>query len=108
MRGRTRSGIIHVWQTDCNSINPMAFPKRDGVEEGFGLLFRKGSLLDDYRLSRPTSETRDYENPIRQRHSLTVSAITEIARAIASHCAVMASGGIRTQADAAGAIGIGR
>jgi 2,4-dienoyl-CoA reductase-like NADH-dependent reductase (Old Yellow Enzyme family) len=63
--------------------------------------------LDDYRLSRPTSETRDYKNPIAQRHVPTVSPITEIARVIAGRCAVMASGGIRTSADAEGAIKLG-
>ncbi len=63
--------------------------------------------LDDYRMSRPTSETRDYKNPIAQRHALTVSPITEIARVIAGRCAVMASGGIRTCADAEGAIELG-
>jgi 2,4-dienoyl-CoA reductase-like NADH-dependent reductase (Old Yellow Enzyme family) len=63
--------------------------------------------LDDYRMSRPTSETRDYSNPIVQRHALTVSPITGIARVIAGRCAVMASGGIRTCADAEGAIELG-
>ena len=63
--------------------------------------------LDDYRMSRPTSETRDYKNPIAQSHVLTVSPITEIARVIAGRCAVMASGGIRTCADAEGAIKLG-
>lgn len=60
--------------------------------------------LDDYRLSRPTSETRDYKNPIVQTHVPALSPITEIARVIAGRCAVMASGGIRTCADAEGAI----
>jgi 2,4-dienoyl-CoA reductase-like NADH-dependent reductase (Old Yellow Enzyme family) len=63
--------------------------------------------LDDYRMSRPTSETRDYKNPIAQGHAPTVSPITEIARVIAGRCAVMASGGIRTCADAEGAIELG-
>lgn len=63
--------------------------------------------LDDYRMSRPTSETRDYKTPIAQRHAPTVSPITEIARVIAGRCAVMASGGIRTCADAEGAIELG-
>lgn len=63
--------------------------------------------LDDYRMSRPTSETRDYKNPIAQRQAPTVSPITEIARVIAGRCAVMASGGIRTCADAEGAIELG-
>ncbi len=63
--------------------------------------------LDDCRLSRPTSETRDYKNPIVQTHVPTVSPISEIARVIAGRCAVMASGGIRTRADAEGAIKLG-
>jgi 2,4-dienoyl-CoA reductase-like NADH-dependent reductase (Old Yellow Enzyme family) len=63
--------------------------------------------LDDYRMSRPTSETRDYKNPIAQRQAPAVSPITEIARVIAGRCAVMASGGIRTCADAEGAIELG-
>ena len=63
--------------------------------------------LDDYRMSRPTSETRDYKNPIEQRQAPAVSPITEIARVIAGRCAVMASGGIRTCADAEGAIKLG-
>ena len=63
--------------------------------------------LDDFRMSRPTSETRDYKNPIKQTQVLAVSPITEIARVIAGRCAVMASGGVKTCADAEAAIQLG-
>jgi 2,4-dienoyl-CoA reductase-like NADH-dependent reductase (Old Yellow Enzyme family) len=63
--------------------------------------------LDDYRKSRPTGETRVYNGPVEKTFDLAESPITEFARVIAGRCAVMASGGIRTCADAGGAIELG-
>ena len=63
--------------------------------------------LDDYRKSRPAGETRVYNGPVEQTEVPAESPITEIARVIAGRSAVMASGGIKTCADAEGAIGLG-
>jgi 2,4-dienoyl-CoA reductase-like NADH-dependent reductase (Old Yellow Enzyme family) len=63
--------------------------------------------LDDYRMSRPTGETRVYDRPVEIRVSSAESPVTEFARVIAGRSAVMASGGIKTCADAEGAIGLG-
>jgi 2,4-dienoyl-CoA reductase-like NADH-dependent reductase (Old Yellow Enzyme family) len=63
--------------------------------------------LDDYRASRPTGETRVYDRPVEQAPVPTESPITELARVIAGRAAVMASGGIKTCADAEGAIKLG-
>ena len=63
--------------------------------------------LDDYRKSRPTGETRVYNGPVAEIDTPAESPITEFARVIAGHCAVMASGGIRTCLDAEGAIKLG-
>jgi 2,4-dienoyl-CoA reductase-like NADH-dependent reductase (Old Yellow Enzyme family) len=63
--------------------------------------------LDDYRKSRPTGETRVYNGPVEQSFDLEASPITEFARVIAGRAAVLASGGIKTCADAEGAIKLG-
>ena len=64
--------------------------------------------LDDYRMSRPAGETRVYDRPVESAHAaVDKSPITELARVIAGRAAVMASGGIKTCADAEGAIGMG-
>ncbi|MCW5702485.1 MAG: alpha-hydroxy-acid oxidizing protein [Bradyrhizobium sp.] len=63
--------------------------------------------LDDYRKSRPAGETRVYNGPVEQTEVPAESPITEIARVIAGRSAVMASGGIKTCADAEGAIALG-
>src|SRR3954452_16860489 len=63
--------------------------------------------LDDYRKSRPTGETRVYNSPVETSHTPAESPITEFARVIAGHSAVMASGGIRRCMDAEGAIRMG-
>ena len=64
--------------------------------------------LDDYRMSRPAGETRVYDRPVASAHvAVDKSPITELARVIAGRAAVMASGGIKTCADAEGAIGMG-
>ena len=63
--------------------------------------------LDDYRKSRPTGETRVYNGPVETSYDLAVSPITEFARVIAGRAAVLASGGIKTCADAEGAIALG-
>jgi 2,4-dienoyl-CoA reductase-like NADH-dependent reductase (Old Yellow Enzyme family) len=63
--------------------------------------------LDDYRKSRPTGETRVYNGPVEQSYNLEASPITEFARVIAGRAAVLASGGIKTCADAEGAIALG-
>ena len=63
--------------------------------------------LDDYRKARPTGETRVYNGPVEKSYDLATSPITEFARVIAGRSAVMASGGIRTCADAEGAINLG-
>jgi len=63
--------------------------------------------LDDYRMSRPTGEARVYDNPVKKSYTPAENPITEFARVIASRSAVMASGGIKTCADAEGAIKLG-
>jgi 2,4-dienoyl-CoA reductase-like NADH-dependent reductase (Old Yellow Enzyme family) len=63
--------------------------------------------LDDYRMSRPTGETRVYDRPVEKVSTPANSPITEFARVIAGRSAVMASGGIRTCRDAEGAIAMG-
>jgi len=63
--------------------------------------------LDDYRMSRPTGEARVYDRPVEQTPAPAESPITEFARIIAGRSAVMASGGIKTCADAEGAIKLG-
>jgi 2,4-dienoyl-CoA reductase-like NADH-dependent reductase (Old Yellow Enzyme family) len=63
--------------------------------------------LDDYRMSRPTGEARVYDRPVEKTYTPAESPITEFSRVIAGHCAVMASGGIKTCADAEGAIKVG-
>jgi 2,4-dienoyl-CoA reductase-like NADH-dependent reductase (Old Yellow Enzyme family) len=63
--------------------------------------------LDDYRNSRPVGETRVYNGPIQKIHTPAESPITAFARVIAGRCAVMASGGIKTCADAEGATELG-
>jgi 2,4-dienoyl-CoA reductase-like NADH-dependent reductase (Old Yellow Enzyme family) len=63
--------------------------------------------LDDYRKSRPTGETRVYNNPVEKSYTLSESPITEFARVIAGRSAVMASGGIKTRMDAEGALQVG-
>jgi 2,4-dienoyl-CoA reductase-like NADH-dependent reductase (Old Yellow Enzyme family) len=63
--------------------------------------------LDNYRKSRPTGEVRVYNGPVDKSYDLAESPITEFARVIAGRCAVMASGGIKTCADAEGAIKLG-
>jgi 2,4-dienoyl-CoA reductase-like NADH-dependent reductase (Old Yellow Enzyme family) len=60
--------------------------------------------LDDYRMSRPTRESRVYDGPVEKVHTPAESPITEFARVIAGRTAVMASGGIKTCVDAEGAI----
>jgi len=63
--------------------------------------------LDDYRMSRPTGETRVYDGPVERTYIPGESPITEFARVIAGRSAIMASGGIKTCADAEGAIKAG-
>lgn len=63
--------------------------------------------LDDYRMSRPTGETRVYDRPVEKTYTPVESPITEFSRVIAGRTAVMASGGIRTCVDAEGAIKMG-
>jgi len=63
--------------------------------------------LDDYRKSRPAGETRVYSGPVETIDVPQESPITEIARVISGRTAVMASGGIKTCADAEGAIKLG-
>jgi 2,4-dienoyl-CoA reductase-like NADH-dependent reductase (Old Yellow Enzyme family) len=63
--------------------------------------------LDDYRKSRPTGETRVYNGPVQTSYTPAESPITQFARVIAGRCAVLASGGIKTCADAEGAIALG-
>jgi 2,4-dienoyl-CoA reductase-like NADH-dependent reductase (Old Yellow Enzyme family) len=63
--------------------------------------------LDDYRMSRPTGETRVYDRPVEKTYTPAENPITEFARVIAGRCAVMASGGIKTCMDAEGAIKMG-
>jgi len=63
--------------------------------------------LDDYRMSRPVSETRVYDGPVEISYTPAESPITEFARVISGRGAVMASGGIKTCIDAEGAIKMG-
>jgi 2,4-dienoyl-CoA reductase-like NADH-dependent reductase (Old Yellow Enzyme family) len=63
--------------------------------------------LDDYRVNRPTGETRVYDSAAKKTFTLAESPITEFARVIAGRSAVMASGGIKTCLDADGAIKVG-
>ncbi len=73
---------------------------------GLGLDYISISL-DDYRNSRPMRETRVYDGAAEPIHAPAKSPITEFARVIAGRSAVMASGGIRTSADAEGAMAMG-
>src|SRR5665213_1168621 len=63
--------------------------------------------LDDYRNSRPAGETRVYDRPVERSYTPSASPIREFARVIAGRTAVVASGGIKTCADAEGAIKMG-
>jgi 2,4-dienoyl-CoA reductase-like NADH-dependent reductase (Old Yellow Enzyme family) len=63
--------------------------------------------LDDYRMSRPTGETRVYDRPVEKGYTPAESPITEFARVVAGRSAVMAGGGIKTCMDAEGAIKMG-
>jgi 2,4-dienoyl-CoA reductase-like NADH-dependent reductase (Old Yellow Enzyme family) len=63
--------------------------------------------LDDYRMSRPTGETRVYDRPVEKTYTPAEGPITEFSRVIAGRSAVMASGGIKTCVDAEGAIKMG-
>jgi 2,4-dienoyl-CoA reductase-like NADH-dependent reductase (Old Yellow Enzyme family) len=63
--------------------------------------------LDDYRMSRPMRETRIYDGPIEKSYIPDKSPITEFARVIAGRSAVMASGGVKTLADAEEVIKMG-
>jgi 2,4-dienoyl-CoA reductase-like NADH-dependent reductase (Old Yellow Enzyme family) len=63
--------------------------------------------LDNYRMARPTGETRVYDRPVEQAYTPTENPITAFARVIAGRSAVMASGGIKTCVDAEGAIKLG-
>ena len=63
--------------------------------------------LDDYRMSRPTGETRVYDRPVEKTYTPAENPITAFARVIAGRSAVMASGGIKTCLDAEGAIKLG-
>jgi len=63
--------------------------------------------LDDFRKSRPMSETRNYASPIANGGASAVSPIAEFARVIAGRCALMASGGVKTNTDAEDALALG-
>jgi 2,4-dienoyl-CoA reductase-like NADH-dependent reductase (Old Yellow Enzyme family) len=63
--------------------------------------------LDDYRSSRPQGETRVYNGPVANIDTPAESPITAFARIIAGRSAVLASGGIKTCADAEDAIKLG-
>ena len=63
--------------------------------------------LDDYRLARPMSETRVYNKPLDDSNTPAESPITAISRVVAGRTAVMASGSIKTEADAESAMGMG-
>src|SRR6201992_2321290 len=52
-------------------------------------------------------ETRVYNGPVEKGYAPAENPITEFARVIAGRSAVMASGGIKTCADAEGAINMG-
>src|SRR3954447_2709848 len=63
--------------------------------------------LDDYRNSRPAGETRVYNGPVEKSFVPAQNPVTEFARVIAGRSAVMASGGVKTCADAEGAMKMG-
>jgi 2,4-dienoyl-CoA reductase-like NADH-dependent reductase (Old Yellow Enzyme family) len=63
--------------------------------------------LDDYRNSRPTGETRVYNGPLQNSYTPPQNPVAEFARVIAGRSALMASGGIKTSADAEGALQMG-
>lgn len=63
--------------------------------------------LDDYRLSRPMSETRVYNKPLDDSNAPSESPITALASVVAGRMAIMASGSIKTRADAEGAMRMG-
>jgi 2,4-dienoyl-CoA reductase-like NADH-dependent reductase (Old Yellow Enzyme family) len=63
--------------------------------------------LDDYRMSRPMRETRVYDKPVEGGYLPAQNPVSEIARAVAGRTAVMASGGIKTCADAEGVLRLG-
>jgi 2,4-dienoyl-CoA reductase-like NADH-dependent reductase (Old Yellow Enzyme family) len=63
--------------------------------------------LDDYRMARPVGEHRVYDGPVQKTYTPTENPVTAFARVIAGRTAVMASGGIKTCADAEGAIKLG-
>lgn len=63
--------------------------------------------LDDYRNSRPVGETRVYNGPVAKIDTPAESPVTAFARIIAGRSAVMTSGGIKTRADADGAMKLG-
>src|SRR3954468_11255002 len=63
--------------------------------------------LDDYRNSRPAGETRVYNGPVAKVETPAENPITAFAHVIAGRSAVLASGGIKTCADAEGAIALG-
>ncbi|MEZ5855387.1 MAG: alpha-hydroxy-acid oxidizing protein [Hyphomicrobiaceae bacterium] len=73
---------------------------------GLGLDYLSISL-DDYRLSQPMSETRVYTVSFEQMHTASESPITAFSRVVGGRCAIMASGGIKTAADAEAAIELG-
>lgn len=73
---------------------------------GLGLDYISISL-DNYRLSRPTGEARVYNVPFEQTLTASESPIAALSRVIGGRCAVMASGGIKTAADAEGAVELG-
>jgi len=63
--------------------------------------------LDDYRKSKPVGETRVYNGPVAEIDTPVESPVTAFARVIAGRSAVLASGGIKTCADAEGAMKLG-
>jgi 2,4-dienoyl-CoA reductase-like NADH-dependent reductase (Old Yellow Enzyme family) len=63
--------------------------------------------LDDYRKSKPVGETRVYNGPVAEIDTPAESPVTAFARVIAGRSAVLASGGIKTCADAEGAMKLG-
>ena len=63
--------------------------------------------LDDYRKSQPVGEARVYNGPVAKIDTPAESPVTAFARIIAGRSAVMASGGIKTRADAEGAMKLG-
>jgi 2,4-dienoyl-CoA reductase-like NADH-dependent reductase (Old Yellow Enzyme family) len=63
--------------------------------------------LDDYRKSKPVGETRVYNGPVAEIDTPAESPVTAFARVIAGRSAVLASGGIKTCADAEDAMKLG-